>query len=876
MSQSNDETDSIIPSLEIAAKRRFESIPHHLLNSFCKRLSQELQDSSITPTTVYQLIYDIVSFQNSAWASKKSFPGVPCKIPLSLLLSFDSNSALEAILKHLLFEGHIGTPKIDEETYSSVCGLVLQPPYFTFPKIHVSNECSDKVQLEIIARKYGATIVDLSAATHLVVPPSSAETQSALGRPLELNETTRSVLVHFHGKPSSNDAWISETNLQNFSGPILPLPTLPAPIPVSSRFIIDMENYSEWLCEYDYFEGPLGQFDYFPVILSSRSKKRSHDEILNSKDEDIEPKKLKLENDEPYQLREEGRRHEYRTLLGNGSHPGISGAYGVLTQPSLDKVGGPSARGEMTSVGPTFSNSKELGPQPSLVLPPHCEWFHMNEIHERERKALPEFFEERAARSSNKSAEIYREYRDFMIHTYQQNPSQYLTYTSCRRSLAGDACAVLRVFDFLESCGLINYACSSDIHGIFPSPAPVPPPSELAQHHLKVDNPGLPAGLVSHHSNADHAQLPSAMAVESGMAFQMGLRDFSKYPSPQMSDGRSTQPATKIPLVCARCNQSIAHLAFVQSSKGGSVKNPEKICRDCFSRGQHSYEASEYQLIDNRVEMVSNEDKKPWSDSETLCLLDALEQFGDDWDKVAQYVGSRDKHACLLHFLRLPIDDPFVPQHSSAPSNHENKNYLPSPNPILHLVSFLSHTVSPKVAAAASQAAIKTFIAENFKSKEKSKLVPTPSLPTAPLPSQNMNGQKMDVDSQNDALNGVGPSHEAGKDEEEEIQNLTSIASAGLSAAVLKSILLAEKEERDIRMITHQVVDATIKKLELKMKYFDELEHFLQEEHKKLELTRIRILDEKWHLEKEKRSVNDMKLQIEKQAQQQQQMGLGS
>lgn len=38
----------------------------------------------------------------------------------------------------------------------------------------------------------------------------------------------------------------------------------------------------------------------------------------------------------------------------------------------------------------------------------------------------------------------YKEYRDFMMTTYKQNPLTYLTLTACRRSLAGDVCAILR------------------------------------------------------------------------------------------------------------------------------------------------------------------------------------------------------------------------------------------------------------------------------------------------------------------------------------------------------------------------------------------------------------------------------------------------
>ena len=44
-----------------------------------------------------------------------------------------------------------------------------------------------------------------------------------------------------------------------------------------------------------------------------------------------------------------------------------------------------------------------------------------------------------------------------MIDTYRLNPTEYLTSTACRRNLAGDVCAVVRVHAFLEQWGLINY-----------------------------------------------------------------------------------------------------------------------------------------------------------------------------------------------------------------------------------------------------------------------------------------------------------------------------------------------------------------------------------------------------------------------------------
>ena len=47
-----------------------------------------------------------------------------------------------------------------------------------------------------------------------------------------------------------------------------------------------------------------------------------------------------------------------------------------------------------------------------------------------------------------------------MINTYRLNPIEYLTVTACRRNLAGDVCAIMRVHSFLEQWGLINYQVS--------------------------------------------------------------------------------------------------------------------------------------------------------------------------------------------------------------------------------------------------------------------------------------------------------------------------------------------------------------------------------------------------------------------------------
>ncbi len=115
-----------------------------------------------------------------------------------------------------------------------------------------------------------------------------------------------------------------------------------------------------------------------------------------------------------------------------------------------------------------------------IVVPSYSSWFDYNSIHTVEKRALPEFFN---GRNKSKTPEIYLAYRNFMIDTYRLNPNEYLTSTACRRNLAGDVCAIMRVHAFLEQWGLINYQVDADSR---PTAMGPPPTSHF---HVLADTP---------------------------------------------------------------------------------------------------------------------------------------------------------------------------------------------------------------------------------------------------------------------------------------------------------------------------------------------------------------------------------------------------
>ena len=82
--------------------------------------------------------------------------------------------------------------------------------------------------------------------------------------------------------------------------------------------------------------------------------------------------------------------------------------------------------------------------------------------------------------------------------------------------------------------------------------------------------------------------------------------------------------------------------------------------------------------------------------------------YRDDWNKVSEHVGSRTQDECILHFLRLPIEDPYLESTEATlgPLAYQPVPFSQSGNPVMSTVAFLASVVDPRVASAAAKAAL--------------------------------------------------------------------------------------------------------------------------------------------------------------------------
>lgn len=73
------------------------------------------------------------------------------------------------------------------------------------------------------------------------------------------------------------------------------------------------------------------------------------------------------------------------------------------------------------------------------------------------------------------------------------------------------------------------------------------------------------------------------------------------------------------------------------------------------------------------------------------------------------HVKSRSQDECILHFLRLPIEDPYLedtPGATLGPLAYQPIPFSQQGNPVMSTVAFLASIVDPRVAAAAAKAAL--------------------------------------------------------------------------------------------------------------------------------------------------------------------------
>ncbi|XP_074387047.1 SWI/SNF complex subunit SMARCC2 isoform X5 [Zonotrichia albicollis] len=904
-----------------------------------KNYKKYIQAEPPTNKSLSSLVVQLLQFQEEVFGKHVSNAPLT-KLPIKCFLDFKAGGALCHILAAAYkFKSDQGWRRFDfqnpsrmdrnVEMFMTIEKSLVQNNCLARPNIFLQQEIEPKLLgklKDIVKRHQGTVTEDKSNASHIVCPvPGNLEEEEWV-RPVMKRD--KQVLLHWGYYPDSYDTWIPASEIE---ASVEDPPTPEKPRKVHAKWILDTDTFNEWMNEEDYEVTD----EKSAVTRRKKISAKTLTDEVNSPDSDRRDKKggnykkrkrspspsptpeAKKKNAKkgpstPYNKSKRGHREEEQEdLTKDMDEPSPVPNVEEVTLPKTvntkkDSESAPVKGGTMTDLDEQEDESMETagkdeeengagskGEQAKnpelhednvteqthhIIIPSYAAWFDYNSVHAIERRALPEFFN---GKNKSKTPEIYLAYRNFMIDTYRLNPQEYLTSTACRRNLAGDVCAIMRVHAFLEQWGLINYQVDAESR---PTPMGPPPTSHF---HVLADTP---SGLVPLQPKTP--QQPSSASQQ-----MLNFPDKGKEkPADMQNFGLRTDMYTK---------------------------------KNVPSKSKAAASAT-----------------REWTEQETLLLLEALEMYKDDWNKVSEHVGSRTQDECILHFLRLPIEDPYLEdsEASLGPLAYQPIPFSQSGNPVMSTVAFLASVVDPRVASAAAKSALEEFskmkeevptalVEAHVRKVEEAAKVTGKADPAFGLESSGIAGtaseeperieesgadearaeaqpaeekkeakeprdgtaeeeakekpgetpkkeeekgkeveaekepDKGDSDStgepEKDKEGKEGPEEAPKEPSEPEAErkakverdigegNLSTAAAAALAAAAVKAKHLAAVEERKIKSLVALLVETQMKKLEIKLRHFEELETIMDREREALEYQRQQLLADRqaFHME---------------------------
>ncbi|TQE12918.1 hypothetical protein C1H46_001564 [Malus baccata] len=528
-------------------------------------------------------------------------------------------------------------------------------------------------------------------------------------------------------------------------------------------------------------------------------------------------------------------------------------------------------------LAPHNPGSNPLRPdEPELELysiPRHSSWFLWDEIHETERIALKEYFD---GSSISRTPKTYKEYRDFIINKYREDPSRKLTFTEVRKSLVGDVTLLHKVFNFLEKWGLINFGANSGGGGGF-----VAGGDERCK--VKVED-GVPNGIRV-------AAMPNSIKPISQVSGQPKVGEVGGgggvsrvgFP-PLASYSNIFGDLKKEGLVCGNCGGH-CDSGHYKYSKGDFL-----ICVKCFESGNYGENKLRDDFKLNEAVENSRINGVEWTESETLLLLESVFKYGDDWELVAQNVQTKTKFDCIAKLIDLPFGELVLGSayrkdnsngfsdnldstkqvqlsstgcqetiltkgqlHKQTDDGKQNGDTLSEGPPLkrqriaslsdastslIEQVAAISTMVGPQITAAAADAAVNVICEETSCSREIFDTDDDSLTNGVWSPAKNYETERVqdgDLEMKEKPTGSESQDALFRKDDIPPTLQIKAAIGTTLGAAAAHSKLLADQEDRQIEYLMATIIGTQMKKLHFKLDYVKDLEQIMKKEHAQIE-----------------------------------------
>eukprot|EP00474_Spongospora_subterranea_P009798 CRZ10256.1 hypothetical protein [Spongospora subterranea] len=744
--------------------------PPHILIQL-RAIRQTLVDSDIVVSS-----YSALQLGSFLFRLEDLQANYPVKLPWNLLNDFSVDGGAQIILSTMLryaSEQGWSSLELDQSSFGNLLPVLLEAiaPLRSFPQIYICPSIPAP-QFESLTNsiiRLQGTLVDLSRATHIIDMGHQVFGDDSPAFRI-VAKTPTFALVHQSKHTRFNRRWvpIKEVPSDTVDDSAITIPSPDDPVRVSPQWITDSLQSNEWLDERDFVlsdEDPSiirltkknGSFAIQsisgPIVKGSPegvgaapSKKRRSSLVIADKQQTLKrirassPPASAVDGSERHPLDDESISHYPVKKFFQQKPTSIDDEFpyhGSLMVPVVAK--------------------DEPKPSFPTIIPCYSTWFSFNSIHANEKKSLHELF------SSGENIEpLYMQQRNFIVNAYRANPRVHLSATACRKMIAGDVVSLIRIHNFLEQWGIINY-------------------------------------------HVDPGSLP-------------------QYSGPGNA-------AFNVPDVYVHSPYS-----GVKKLSGNNNSIPEPT----------------------------------WDQSELVALLNAVSEFGEDWRSVAEAVGnSKTAEQCVQQFLRIPLEVCSSPsaQSGSFPNimlaERDADLMLPfkdSAHSLLNGVTLLAALTPPEsvLGAAAPQGAEPSTDGMQIDNGDSADItvgmiVRIPHFGTGivlpPARSDGIVSIKLPFGVVHSPVDEVVPViDELPLPDTTSPRVLQAISQSCMMSAAIRAKEVSNAEAKNILSLIGELVETQMKKVEIKLKQFDEVQIVLSRQRELIEQARQEVFAERIEL----------------------------
>lgn len=304
---------------------------------------------------------------------------------------------------------------------------------------------------------------------------------------------------------------------------------------------------------------------------------------------------------------------------------------------------------------------------------------------------------------------------------------------------------------------------------------------------------------------------------------------------------------------CFSCGIDCSRLRFhyaksTPAANANAADSKYDLCPNCFMQGRmpSTHNASDFVKLEDNTQAMFPDKDAAWSDSELVLLLEGLENFDDNWDQIANHVGTRTREECVMKFLHLEIEDKYIEDIPNMRAGPGREPISQADNPVLSVVAFLAQMAEPAVTAAAAGRSVEEIRKELRKQLDKGAKADKGKEKEGAVKTED----SMDVDPSREP---ESADQETGGAEKQK----ASLSTVALGASAGRAGALASHEEREMTRLVGAAVNVTLQKFEIKLQQFNEMEEIIEAERRELEQSRQQLFLDRMALKKRVKEVQD-------------------